>query len=108
MDLDGLWDAFTGQAMGGLTESANREDRGGELTREEQDAFAAQSHQRAAAAQKNGLFDDEVVPVTISSRRGDTTVAEDEGVRADTTAESLAGLRPVRRSARPGRWTWTA
>jgi len=66
------------------------------LTREEQDAFAAQSHQRAAEAWKNGLFDDEVVPVSVPQRRGDpVVVSADEGVRGDTTAESLGKLPPA-------------
>ncbi|QYJ05565.1 acetyl-CoA C-acetyltransferase [Nocardioides panacisoli] len=93
MAYDALYDQATGQAMINLTDGCNAERD--KFTREEQDTFAAQSHQRAAEAQKNGVFDDEIVPVTISSRRGDTTVSEDEGVRADTTAESLSGLRPV-------------
>jgi acetyl-CoA C-acetyltransferase len=93
MAYDALYDQFTKQAMINLTDSCNAAKDN--FTREEQDAFAAQSHQRAAAAQKNGVFDDEIVPVTISSRRGDVVVSEDEGVRGDTTAESLAGLRPV-------------
>ncbi|MGN6160501.1 MAG: acetyl-CoA C-acetyltransferase [Marmoricola sp.] len=93
MAYDALFDQFTKQAMINLTDSCNAvKDK---FTREEQDAFSAQSHQRAAAAQKNGVFDDEIVPVTISSRRGDIVVSEDEGVRGDTTVESLAGLRPV-------------
>lgn len=91
MDYDGLWDAFTDQAMGGLTESANEGDT--ELSREEQDAFAAQSHQRAAAA-KDKLAE-EIAPITISSRKGDTVVDADEGVRGDSTAESLSKLRPA-------------
>lgn len=96
MDLDGLWDAFTDQAMGGLTESANREDRGGELTREEQDAFAAQSHQRAAAATEKGIFPEEITPVSVPQRKGDPLeVTTDEGIRPDTTPESLAKLRPA-------------
>ena len=87
---DGLHDVFTDQAMGALTESVNP------LTRVEQDAFAARSHQRAAAAWKNGVFDDEVVPVSIPQRNGDSDLfAEDEGIRADTTAESLSRLRPA-------------
>ena len=66
------------------------------LTREEQDEFAARSHQRAAEAWKNGLFDDEVVPVSVPQRKGDpVVVTADEGVRGDTTAESLAKLRPA-------------
>src|SRR6476469_7119638 len=93
MAYDALYDQFTDQPMGGLTESCNS--AGKNLSREEQDAFSAQSHQRAAAAWKNGLFDDEVVPVTIPSRKGDITVSQDEGVRGDTTVESLSGLRPV-------------
>ncbi len=92
MDYDGLWDAFTDQAMGGLTEEANAGDR--EFSRAEQDAFSARSHQRAAAAQETGAFADEIVPVTISSRKGDVTVSADEGVRPDTTVDSLSKLRP--------------
>jgi acetyl-CoA C-acetyltransferase len=94
MAFDGLWDTFTDQAMGALTETRNSEHD--KLTREEQDAVAAQSHQRAAQAWKNGLFADEVVPVEVPQRRGDPLVfAEDEGIRADTTVESLAALRPA-------------
>ncbi|TDD64076.1 acetyl-CoA C-acetyltransferase [Jiangella aurantiaca] len=93
MSYDGLYDIFTDQAMGALTESANRT-----LTREEQDEFAAASHQRAAAAWKNGLFADEVVPVEVPQRRGSTAeptlVVRDEGIRADTTAETLGRLKP--------------
>ncbi|MFN8193937.1 MAG: acetyl-CoA C-acetyltransferase [Nocardioidaceae bacterium] len=93
MAYDALYDQFTDQAMINLTEACNA--ASDNLTREEQDAFSARSHQLAAEAWKNGVFDDEVVPVVISSRRGDITVAQDEGVRGDTTAESLSGLRPV-------------
>ncbi|KQY54533.1 MULTISPECIES: acetyl-CoA C-acetyltransferase [unclassified Nocardioides] len=93
MAYDALYDQFTDQAMINLTDSHNV--AGAKLTREEQDAFSAQSHQRAALAWKNGLFDEEVVPVTIKSRKGDVTVSQDEGIRGDTTVESLAGLRPV-------------
>jgi acetyl-CoA C-acetyltransferase len=94
MSYDALWDAFTEQAMGALTESCNT--AGACLTREEQDAFAVRSHQKAAEAWKNGVFDDEVVPVEIPQRRGDPlVVSTDEGVRGDTTAESLARLRPA-------------
>ena len=91
---DGLYDIFTDQAMGGLTEACND----GEVasTREEQDAFAAASHRRAATAWKNGVFDDEVVPVEIPQRKGDPIVfSQDEGVRADTTTDTLARLRPA-------------
>jgi acetyl-CoA C-acetyltransferase len=94
MAYDALYDQITQQAMGGLTEQANAE--GIKLSREEQDEFAARSHQRAAEAWKNGLFDDEVVPVEIPQRRGDPiVVSSDEGVRGDTTAESLSKLRPA-------------
>jgi len=94
MAYDALYDQATQQAMGALTEQYNA-DQGG-LTREEQDAFAAGSHQKAANAWKNGLFDDEVVPVSIPQRKGDpVVVSQDEGVRGDTTAESLSGLRPA-------------
>jgi acetyl-CoA C-acetyltransferase len=94
MAFDGLWDSFTDQPMGALTEQRNAERDG--LSREAQDAFSAQSHQRAAQAWKNGLFDDEVVPVEIPQRKGDPVVfAVDEGVRADTTPESLSRLRPA-------------
>ena len=94
MAYDGLWDAITDQAMGGLTEQINKDVQN--FTREEQDAFSARSHQLAAAAAKNGLFDDEIVPVEIPSRRGDpVVVSADEGVRGDTTTESLGKLRPA-------------
>lgn len=93
MAYDALFDQFTNQAMGNLTESCNA--AGAQLTREEQDAFSARSHQLAAEAWKNGVFDEEVVPVTIKSRRGDVVVSQDEGVRGETTAESLGSLRPA-------------
>jgi acetyl-CoA C-acetyltransferase len=94
MAYDALYDQFTDQPMGGLTESCNT--TGDALTREEQDAFAARSHQRAARAWKDGLFDDEVVPVEIPQRRGEPLlITTDEGIRADTTVESLGRLRPA-------------
>jgi acetyl-CoA C-acetyltransferase len=94
MAYDALYDQATTQAMGALTETCNAE--GAKLSREEQDEFAARSHQRAAQAWKNGLFDDEVVPVEIRQRRGDPiVVSQDEGVRGDTTAEGLGKLRPA-------------
>nr|WP_277352013.1 acetyl-CoA C-acetyltransferase [Rhodococcus sp. HNM0563] len=94
MAYDGLHDIFTDQAMGLLTESANADSDF--VSREEQDAFAAASHQNAARAWKDGLFDDEVVPVSIPQRKGDPIVfATDEGIRADTTVESLGKLRPA-------------
>jgi acetyl-CoA C-acetyltransferase len=94
MAYDGLWDAFTDQAMGALTEQCNADGLG--LSREEQDAFSARSHQRAAEGWKNGIFDDEVVKIEVPQRRGDPLVFDtDEGVRGDTSAESLAKLRPA-------------
>jgi acetyl-CoA C-acetyltransferase len=94
MAYDALYDQFTDQAMGALTEQCNAAAAG--LTREEQDAFSARSHQLAAAGWKNGVFDDEVVPVEIPQRRGDSImVSQDEGIRGDTTTESLSKLRPA-------------
>jgi acetyl-CoA C-acetyltransferase len=93
MAYDGLHDVFTDQPMGALTEQRNDEDR---FTRLEQDEYAASSHQRAAAAWKDGVFADEVVPVSIPQRKSDPVeFAEDEGIRANTTAESLGGLKPA-------------
>ncbi|WP_084531293.1 acetyl-CoA C-acetyltransferase [Nocardia miyunensis] len=93
MAFDGLHDIFTDQAMGLLTEQRNDVDR---ISREDQDSFAAASHQKAAAAWKNGVFDDEVVPVAVPQRKGDPVLfGQDEGIRADTTAESLGKLRPA-------------
>ncbi|MCV7208064.1 acetyl-CoA C-acetyltransferase [Mycolicibacterium canariasense] len=93
MAYDGLHDVFTDQPMGALTEQRNDLDR---FTRAEQDDLAAQSHQKAAAAWKDGVFTDEVVPVSIPQRKGDPIeFAEDEGIRANTTAESLGGLKPA-------------
>lgn len=93
MALDGLTDVYDQVSMGESTERHNA--RLG-LTRAEQDAFSARSHALAAAATKNGLFDDEIVPVPIPQRKGDPVVfAADEGVRPDTTVETLARLRPA-------------
>jgi acetyl-CoA C-acetyltransferase len=93
MAYDGLTDAFDHIAMGASTERYNA-NLG--LRREEQDEFAARSHQRAALAQKNGTFEEEIAPVQIPQRRGDPLeVTEDEGVRPDTTVEALAKLRPA-------------
>ncbi|MFU8873447.1 acetyl-CoA C-acetyltransferase [Micromonospora sp. SL4-19] len=93
MALDGLSDAWDCCSMG---ESTERHGAKHGITREEQDAFAAASHQRAAAAQKNGHYADEIAPVVIPQRKGDPLViSEDEGIRPDTTAESLAKLRPA-------------
>ncbi len=93
MAFDGLTDAFDHVAMGESTEHHNGKLG---LGRGEQDEFAARSHQRAAIAQKNGIFDDEITPVLIPQRKGDPIeFREDEGIRADTTAESLSKLRPA-------------
>jgi acetyl-CoA C-acetyltransferase len=93
MAYDGLFCAFDQVAMGSSTEKYNA--RYG-LTREEQDAFSARSHQRAADAAKNGIFDEEIVPVPIPQRKGDPVLfATDEGVRGDTTVETLGKLRPA-------------
>ncbi|MDT4933103.1 MAG: acetyl-CoA C-acetyltransferase, partial [Pseudonocardiales bacterium] len=93
MAHDGLTDTFDQVAMGKLTEDSNS--RYG-LTREEQDAFAAESHQKAARAAKDGIFDAEITPVLIPQRKGDPIeFREDEGIRGDTTVESLSKLRPA-------------
>ena len=95
MAYDGLHDIFTDQAMGLLTEQVNQQETA-HITRAEQDAFAAASHQNAARAWKDGYFDNEVVPVSIPQRKGEPIVfAQDEGIRADTTTESLGKLRPA-------------
>ena len=94
MAHDGLEDVFTDQAMGSLTESCNT----GEhlVTREDQDAFAARSHQRAAAATSSGVMAEEIVEVRVPQRRGeDLAVTTDEGIRSAVTVESLATLPPA-------------
>ena len=93
MALDGLTDPFDHTPMGQLTDEHNKKLG---ICRAEQDEFSALSHQRAAAAIKDGLLSGEIVPVSIPQRRGDPVVFDtDEGVRADTTVESLARLRPA-------------
>lgn len=93
MAYDGLFCAFDRVAMGASTESYSDRYK---LTREEQDAFSAASHQKAALASKNGLYDDEIVPIEIPQRKGDPIeFTTDEGIRADTTADSLSKLRPA-------------
>ena len=88
---DGLTDAFDGQSMGLSTETRNLALG---IDRTSQDNVAAQSHQRAALAAKNGTFDDEIVPVSVKQRKGDPiVVSTDEGVRPNTSVDSLAGLR---------------
>jgi acetyl-CoA C-acetyltransferase len=91
---DGLWCAFDAVHMGSGTERYTGQFGG--LTREAQDEFAAKSHERAAVAQKEGRFADEITPVQIPQRKGDPIlVEEDEGVRPETTAESLGRLKPA-------------
>jgi len=93
MIYDGLWSTFTDQHMGDSSDEVNSELG---LTREEQDGWAARSHQRAAAAWAEGRLAEEVVPVEIPQRKGDpVVVAQDEGIRADTSEESLGKLKPV-------------
>ncbi|KRE74296.1 acetyl-CoA C-acetyltransferase [Arthrobacter sp. Soil762] len=88
---DGLTDAFDGQSMGLSTETKNMTLG---IDRTSQDNVAAHSHQRAALAAKNGVFDDEIAPISVKQRRGDPiVVSTDEGVRPNTSIESLAGLR---------------
>ncbi|GAA4247604.1 acetyl-CoA C-acyltransferase [Azospirillum brasilense] len=89
---DGLMDAFKGYHMGTTAENVAQK---WQLTRDEQDAFAAASQQKAEAAQKSGRFKDEIIPVTIKGRKGDIIVADDEYPKHGTTAESLAKLRPA-------------
>ena len=90
---DGLWDVYNDMHMGNTGEVVSEEFS---ITREGMDAFAAQSQQRAAAAQAEGWFTWETVPVQVPQRRGGpVTVLADEGVRADTTSEGLARLQPV-------------
>ena len=93
MAYDGLTDAFDQLSMGASTE---RLGAGLGISRADQDSFAARSHQRAARARKDGKFDDEIVPVEVPQRRGEPlVVAADEGIRPDTTVETLATLKPA-------------
>ncbi len=93
MAHDGLFCAFDQCAMGASTEKYNTRY---ELSRREQDEFAARSHQLAAKAASSGVFAEEVAPVTVAQRKGDPKIVDfDEGVRGDTTADSLAKLRPA-------------
>ena len=88
---DGLTDAFDGQSMGLSTETKNLALG---IDRASQDNVAAQSHQRAALAAKDGVFDDEIAPISVKQRKGDpVVVATDEGVRPNTSIDTLAGLR---------------
>ncbi|MDQ1396957.1 MAG: acetyl-CoA C-acetyltransferase [Acidimicrobiaceae bacterium] len=94
MMFDGLFCAFDVMAMGAGTEKYTK--AAGTISRDQQDAFAVASHERAAAAMKDGRFNDEIVPVEVPQRRGDPIVVEsDEGVRPGTTNESLGKLKPA-------------
>ncbi|HEV8391803.1 MAG TPA: acetyl-CoA C-acetyltransferase [Dongiaceae bacterium] len=92
MIKDGLWDAFNGYHMGITAENVAEK---WQITREAQDKFATASQNKAEAAQKAGKFKDEIVPVTISGRKGDVVVADDEYIKAGTNIEILAKLRPA-------------
>ncbi|WP_371347377.1 acetyl-CoA C-acetyltransferase [Ancylobacter sp. IITR112] len=92
MIKDGLWDAFNGYHMGTTAENVARQ---WQITRDEQDNFAVRSQNKAEAAQKAGRFKDEIVPVTISSRKGDVIVADDEYPRHGATIETMTKLRPA-------------
>ena len=92
MIRDGLWDAFNGYHMGMTAENVAKE---WQITREEQDRFAVASQNKAEAARKAGKFKDEIIPVTIKGRKGDTVVEADEYIRDGTTYEAVAGLRPA-------------
>jgi acetyl-CoA C-acetyltransferase len=92
MIRDGLWDAFNGYHMGVTAENVAKQ---WQITRDDQDAFALASQNKAEAAQKDGRFKDEIVPVTIKSRKGETVVEEDEYIRHGATAEDFSKLRPA-------------
>ena len=92
MIKDGLWDAFNGYHMGNTAENVAEK---WQLTRDEQDAFAAHSQAKAEDAQKAGKFKDEIVPVTVKTRKGETVVEDDEYPKHGTTPESLSKLRPA-------------
>jgi acetyl-CoA C-acetyltransferase len=92
MIKDGLWDAFNGYHMGNTAENVAREFQ---ITRADQDQFAVQSQNRAEAAQKAGKFRDEIVPVTVKTRKGDVVVDQDEYIRPGTTIDALAKLKPA-------------
>ena len=92
MIKDGLWDAFHGYHMGTTAENVAT---AAQVTREDQDALALSSQHKASAAQKAGRFKDEITPVTVAGRKGDTVVEDDEYIRHDSSAEGLARLRPA-------------
>ena len=89
---DGLWDAFHGYHMGNTAENVATKFQ---ISREQQDEFALASQNKASTAQKAGRFKDEIAPVTVKGRRGDTVVSDDEYIRHDSTLEGMARLRPA-------------
>ena len=92
MIKDGLWDAFNGYHMGTTAENVAQQ---WQITREEQDRFAVASQNKAEAAKKAGRFKDEIAPVTVKSRKGETVVDTDEYIRDGATIEAMTGLRPA-------------
>ena len=92
MIKDGLWDAFHGYHMGVTAENVARE---WQITREQQDKFAVASQNKAEAARKAGRFKDEIAPVTIKTRKGETVVDTDEYIRDGVTYEGISGLKPA-------------
>jgi len=92
MIRDGLWDAFNGYHMGTTAENVAQQ---WQITREQQDKFAAASQNKAEAAKKAGRFKDEIAPVTVKTRKGETVVDTDEYIRDGATYEAMAGLRPA-------------
>jgi len=92
MIKDGLWDAFNGYHMGNTAENVAKQ---WQITRQQQDEFAVKSQNKAEAAQKAGRFKDEIVPVTVKSRKGDVVVDADEYPKHGTTMEGIAKLRPA-------------
>jgi len=92
MIRDGLWDAFNGYHMGTTAENVAKQ---WDITREQQDAFAVASQNKAEAAKKAGRFKDEIASVTVKGRKGDTIVDTDEYIRDGATLEAMAGLRPA-------------
>jgi acetyl-CoA C-acetyltransferase len=92
MIKDGLWEIFNGYHMGNTAENVARQ---WQITREEQDKFATASQNKAEAAKKAGKFKDEIVPVTVKTRKGDTVVAEDEYIREGAKVEDAAKLKPA-------------
>ena len=92
MIKDGLWDAFNGYHMGNTAENVAKQ---WQITRDDQDKFATASQNKAEAARKAGKFKDEIAPVTVKTRKGETIVADDEYIREGAKLEDAAKLRPA-------------